>query len=157
MSKLERVLLIVQSMTEEERRESFDALDGEFCFPCGMVLPDEDAGEPPHECAFAPLCTCAHYVWQHDPDEEEHKCLVEGCAKCEGFCEDEDEEDEDEDEEEQQQGQSPGVRLGLGCELCRKPAAYPGARFCGAACSAQYEAGKRPLKEVKSFKTSGPR
>ena len=29
------------------------------------------------------------------------------------------------------------------CELCGKPVAYPGARFCGAGCSARWEAGDR--------------
>lgn len=33
-----------------------------------------------------------------------------------------------------------------GCALCGKPLAYPGARFCGAGCTARWEAGDRPEK-----------
>ncbi len=31
-----------------------------------------------------------------------------------------------------------------GCKLCGKTLAYPGARFCGGACSQAWECGKRP-------------
>jgi hypothetical protein len=32
----------------------------------------------------------------------------------------------------------------VSCKLCGKPLAYPGAVFCGAACSTRWEAGERP-------------
>lgn len=31
-----------------------------------------------------------------------------------------------------------------GCKLCGKPLAYAGAVFCGAACCAEWEGGRRP-------------
>lgn len=52
MAKLDRVMMIVRSMTNKEREELFDELAGEFCTECGEKLPPENSKKE-HECAYA--------------------------------------------------------------------------------------------------------
>lgn len=116
MAKLDRVMLIVRSMTTEERDELDAALlrsktdeerqrlfylqECEYCTDCGEELPDE--GAPPHDCPFEPVCgfvlgegkTCGHPAEEHD-EGGEHPCTVEGCG-CTGFEAEEGDEEEPE-------------------------------------------------------------
>ncbi len=67
--KVNRVMLILQGMSIEEREEVFGEIGEIYCVGCGAELPDEDSKEPDHDC----------------PNAEDD--------------EDEDDEDEEEDEE----------------------------------------------------------
>jgi hypothetical protein len=118
MSKADRAMLIVRSMTLKEqesflltflrdarsqekdifprRLELFDVIDGEFCMDCGGELPEEGPDAKPHACPMEPFCVCEHKAGEHDEEDEEHPCLVKGC-KCEGFEDADEEEDEPEE------------------------------------------------------------
>jgi len=54
MSRANRVMMIVKEMSDEERLELFDRLEGDYCENCGQELPDEDSDEPDHDCPNDP-------------------------------------------------------------------------------------------------------
>ena len=94
MSKADRTLMIVRSMTSDERAEFFHRLDCDYCLPCGEELPDEDSDEQ-HDCPFA-LCICLHEAQEHDPDDPHGRCLAKeedgSHCPCAEFKEEDDEE-----------------------------------------------------------------
>lgn len=50
MSKVDRVMLIVRSMSDDERAELVHTIDCEYCVSCGIELPERD--EPAHDCPY---------------------------------------------------------------------------------------------------------
>lgn len=50
MSRGNRVMLILDAMSVEERLTLFEEIGETYCVNCGVELPDEDSKEPDHDC-----------------------------------------------------------------------------------------------------------
>ncbi len=50
MSRANRIMGLLDAMTQEERAEFFDEVAETYCTTCGEELPDEDSEEPDHDC-----------------------------------------------------------------------------------------------------------
>jgi len=53
MSRSDRIMGLLDAMTQEERAEFFDEVAETYCTVCGDELPDADSDEPDHDCEEA--------------------------------------------------------------------------------------------------------
>lgn len=50
MSRSNRIMLILDAMTADERADFFAELSETYCVDCGEELPEADSKEPDHDC-----------------------------------------------------------------------------------------------------------
>jgi hypothetical protein len=62
-----RIMLILDAMSAEERADFFAEVSETYCVDCGEELPDEDSKEPDHDCMAE---TDDEGGDEGDPDEE---------------------------------------------------------------------------------------